>query len=211
VLIGNICVIQREPFNDSSTVRTWGSSSAAIRGKVTSRCSVAIRTTPCAGNGLLASSQTRFGSAGRREDGLMSFARITFFAVFFAGMASSCKQSSQATELAQVAAPAPHPATTQGTTAAPGQTAPEPPATQPAQPPEGMVYVPGGTFDMGPPQSVTLGKAPERVQVAPFFLDRNEVTVAAYLDCVRSKRCTASEHQAGCNATAKKSRSCSIQ
>jgi formylglycine-generating enzyme required for sulfatase activity len=134
----------------------------------------------------------------------MSFARITLFAVFFAGMASSCKQSSQATEFAPVAAPAPRPDTAQGTSDAPGQTAPEPPAPQPAQPPEGMVYVPGGTFDMGPPQSVTLGRAPERVQVAPFFLDRNEVTVAEYLDCVRSKRCTASEHQAGCNATARK-------
>jgi formylglycine-generating enzyme required for sulfatase activity len=69
-----------------------------------------------------------------------------------------------------------------------------------------MVYVPGGTFDMGPPQSVTMGKAPHRTQVAPFFLDRTEVTVAAYLACVRARGCAASEHQPGCNATAKKPR-----
>jgi formylglycine-generating enzyme required for sulfatase activity len=69
-----------------------------------------------------------------------------------------------------------------------------------------MVYVPGGTFDMGPPQSVTLGKAPQRTQVSPFFFNRTEVTVEAYLACVRAKGCTASKRGEGCNATAKKPR-----
>jgi formylglycine-generating enzyme required for sulfatase activity len=80
------------------------------------------------------------------------------------------------------------------------------PAPPPPPPPEGMVYVPGGTFDMGPPQSVTLGKAPQRVTVAAYFLDRTEVTVEAYLACVKAKGCAPSEHQSGCNATAKKPR-----
>jgi formylglycine-generating enzyme required for sulfatase activity len=63
-----------------------------------------------------------------------------------------------------------------------------------------------GTFDMGPPQSVTLGKAPQRTQVSPFFFDRTEVTVEAYLACVRAKGCTASKPGEACNATAKKPR-----
>ena len=67
-----------------------------------------------------------------------------------------------------------------------------------------MVYIPGGTFDMGPPREVTVGKAPERTQVAPFFLDRTEVTVGAYLSCVQSQNCTATQQAAGCNASAKK-------
>jgi formylglycine-generating enzyme required for sulfatase activity len=66
-----------------------------------------------------------------------------------------------------------------------------------------MVYVPGGSFDMGPPRSVTMGKAPERVHVAQFFLDRTEVTVAAYLACVQANVCTLGKHQPGCNATPK--------
>lgn len=69
-----------------------------------------------------------------------------------------------------------------------------------------MVYIPGGSFDMGPPHEVTMGKAPQRMQVAPFFLDRTEVTVAAYLACVQSKSCSVSQHRAGCNATAQKPR-----
>jgi formylglycine-generating enzyme len=132
-----------------------------------------------------------------------SIARIILFAAFLAGMVSGCKQSSQAIQLP---APSPQPSTTKEATAAPGETANEPPGPQPPQSPEGMVYVPGGTFDMGPPQSVTMGKAPQRVQVSPFFLDRTEVTVAAYLACVRAKGCTASKPGEGCNATAKKPR-----
>jgi formylglycine-generating enzyme required for sulfatase activity len=142
----------------------------------------------------------------------MSIAHVALFAAFVAGMVSGCKQSSQATQLDQPTTtkepgePAIQPATTQDPTATSGQTAIEPPATQPAQPPDGMVYVPGGTFDMGPPQSVTMGKGPERNQVSPFFLDRTEVTVAAYLACVRAKGCTASKPEEECNATAKKPR-----
>lgn len=138
--------------------------------------------------------------------GSMSIARTSLFATFVAGMVFSCKQNGPSTQSAPPPVAASQPTTTKESTGVPGQAAPTPPATRPPQPPEGMVYVPGGTFDMGPPQSVTEGKAPQRVQVSPFFLDRTEVTVAAYLDCVRAKGCTASRPGEGCNATAKKPR-----
>jgi sulfatase modifying factor 1 len=148
----------------------------------------------------------------------MSIARITVFAAFVAGTVSGCKQSSQATQLAPPAVPepqssaveapaaaAPQSATSKDAIGAPGQAASVPSAIQPARPPDGMVYVPGGTFDKGPPESVT-GKAPQATQVAPFFLDRTEVTVEAYLACVRAKGCTASKPEEECNATAKEPR-----
>jgi sulfatase modifying factor 1 len=141
----------------------------------------------------------------------MSIARITLFAAFCAEMVSACKQGPEAAQVASPPAPAPQIAPTEAppnkaATATPARTAIEPPATQPAQPPEGMVYVPGGPFDMGPPRSVTMGKAPERTQVAPFFLDRTEVTVGAYLACVKGGGCKAPERQPGCNATVKNPR-----
>lgn len=134
----------------------------------------------------------------------MSTARIVVFAAFLTGMLSGCNQSREATPLAPVRAPATQPAATADTTPPPSHTAIKRPETHPPQPPEGMVYVAGGSFDMGPPRSVTLGKAPERRQVTQFFLDRTEVTVASYLACVQSGGCTLSEHHPGCNATAKK-------
>jgi formylglycine-generating enzyme required for sulfatase activity len=119
----------------------------------------------------------------------MSNGRTILFCALCAELIIGCRQRSEAAPVAQVPAPAPPSALT-------GSGKPSPP--------EGMVYVPGGSFDMGPPREVTLGKAPQRVQVAPFFIDRTEVTVAAYLACVRDKACTTSPPRAGCNATAKK-------
>jgi len=138
--------------------------------------------------------------------------RITLLAALCAETMSGCKQRGEAAPAAPLPAPEPLPATTKELTkaqaAAPGAPTLEPitaapAATAPANVPEGMVYVPGGSFDMGPPREVTMGKPTQRMQVAPFFLDRTEVTVAAYLACVQSKGCTVSKHQAGCNATAK--------
>ncbi|HVZ31011.1 MAG TPA: SUMF1/EgtB/PvdO family nonheme iron enzyme [Polyangiaceae bacterium] len=129
----------------------------------------------------------------------MYIARLTLLVACLGSVVSGCKQSREATELAPGS----------GSKALPTKAAEPPaqaraPAPQPPSPPEGMVYVPGGSFDMGPPRAVTLGKAPEHMQVAPFFLDRTEVTVAAYLTCARGGGCAAPIHQAGCNATAKK-------
>ncbi|MBC7173057.1 MAG: formylglycine-generating enzyme family protein, partial [Polyangiaceae bacterium] len=52
--------------------------------------------------------------------------------------------------------------------------------------PEGMVYVPGGTFMMGAtPEKIVLpheGPA-HRVTLSPYCIDRTEVTAAAYSRC----------------------------
>jgi formylglycine-generating enzyme required for sulfatase activity len=77
-------------------------------------------------------------------------------------------------------------------------------AAQRRQAPDGMVYVPGGTFDMGLPKEITQGEGPKRTSVEAFFVDRTEVTVAAYRACVDAGQCTLPPHQPGCNATAKK-------
>jgi formylglycine-generating enzyme required for sulfatase activity len=86
------------------------------------------------------------------------------------------------------------PPATQKTAASPAQAAPTDDAKvvpklrtaePPPPPPEGMVYVPSGT--------VHIGRIEERVakavQVLPFFIDRTEVTVEAYLKCVKARDC----------------------
>lgn len=59
------------------------------------------------------------------------------------------------------------------------------------EPPEGMVLVPGGTFTMGldHPRAIPDEKTEHEVTVAPFFLDRTEVTNAAYTECVEAGVC----------------------
>jgi formylglycine-generating enzyme required for sulfatase activity len=78
------------------------------------------------------------------------------------------------------------------------QTALPPPAA-----PEGMVYVPGGTVHVGTGQE----RVTTAVQVSPFFIERTEVTVEAYLKCVKAGNCEPPYPQPGCNGTAKKPRS----
>jgi formylglycine-generating enzyme required for sulfatase activity len=62
-----------------------------------------------------------------------------------------------------------------------------------ASTPEGMIAIPAGVFLMGSPG--TRGSPEERpmheVAVAAFYLDRTEVTVGAYLACLRAGKCTA--------------------
>jgi formylglycine-generating enzyme required for sulfatase activity len=69
--------------------------------------------------------------------------------------------------------------------------------------PEGMILVPGGMFEMGMPKSITHGVGPKRTQVAAFFIDRTEVTVAAYRACVDAVNCS-TVGGSNCNATAKR-------
>jgi formylglycine-generating enzyme required for sulfatase activity len=52
--------------------------------------------------------------------------------------------------------------------------------------PRGTVFVPGGSFNMGPP-----GEAGTFAQVADLCVDKTEVTVAAYRACVKADRCDA--------------------
>lgn len=47
-------------------------------------------------------------------------------------------------------------------------------------PPDGMVYVPGGTFEMGRSGDDEYESPPHSVTVSPFFLDRTEVTNEEY-------------------------------
>ncbi len=50
--------------------------------------------------------------------------------------------------------------------------------------PEGMVYIPGGEFQMGASNGNANESPPHRVQVNPFFIDTTEVTNLEYLDFV---------------------------
>jgi formylglycine-generating enzyme required for sulfatase activity len=147
----------------------------------------------------------------------MSIVHITWLATFAVVMVSGCKPSTRATPTpapAAVQPPAP-----QEAAASPAQATPTAPkavptedakvvpklrtAEPPPPPPEGMVYVPSGT--------VHIGRIEERVakavQVSPFFIDRTEVTVEAYLKCVKAQNCELPYPQPGCNGTAKKPRS----
>jgi serine/threonine-protein kinase len=59
----------------------------------------------------------------------------------------------------------------------------------PAQ--DGMLKLPGGRFVVGSsnPRAPSNERPPRSVAVAPFWIDRTEVTVGAYRDCVKGKAC----------------------
>jgi formylglycine-generating enzyme required for sulfatase activity len=65
-----------------------------------------------------------------------------------------------------------------------------------------MVHIPGGTFDMGSNEGGDDEKPVHAVRLAPFSIDRTEVTVAAYAVCVGAGRCTTADHgrKDACNA-----------
>ncbi len=52
--------------------------------------------------------------------------------------------------------------------------------------PEGMVFIPGGTFRMGRDDGDEYERPAHEVTVAPFFLDRTEVTNAQYYQFIRA-------------------------
>lgn len=76
----------------------------------------------------------------------------------------------------------------------------------PLQAPDGMILIPGGSFEMGMPPELTGGNPRVHTTVKPFFLDRLEVTTEAYLTCVEVGRCEPTAKKSGCNATARKPR-----
>lgn len=53
-------------------------------------------------------------------------------------------------------------------------------------PPKGMVFVPGGEFQMGSDTADVLSRPAHRASVGAFFMDVNEVTNAAYLEFVKA-------------------------
>jgi hypothetical protein len=55
--------------------------------------------------------------------------------------------------------------------------------------PAGMVEIPGGTFTMGDARGQRPEQPPHSRVVAPFCLDRTEVTVADYARCVEAGHC----------------------
>jgi formylglycine-generating enzyme required for sulfatase activity len=135
----------------------------------------------------------------------MASVHIAWCATFVVVMVSGCKPSTRATP---TPAPAVQSPAAQNAAAPPAQDAPTDDAKvapkprtaePPPPPPEGMVYVPGGTVHIGEPQN-------EDVKVSPFFIDRTEVTVEAYLKCVKARGCDPPYPQPGCNGTAKKPR-----
>jgi sulfatase modifying factor 1 len=82
------------------------------------------------------------------------------------------------------------------------QTVPaRPPSPQPTRPPSGgcpagMVRVPAGTFRMGSVEGTgnATKPRPHAVALATYCIDRTEVMVKAYADCVKAGGCTASPH-----------------
>jgi len=93
-------------------------------------------------------------------------------------------------------------AATPGGGRSPGTPAPR--TLDPADAPDGMVAVPGGRFRMGCDDALdgpcAEAERPSRlVDVGPFFLDRTEVTVAAYRRCVAAEACTPAVAGDECN------------
>ncbi len=54
---------------------------------------------------------------------------------------------------------------------------------------EGMVALPGGMFPMGSDDGEPDERPAHNVQVTPFFLDKTEVTLEAYMACVKGANC----------------------
>lgn len=74
----------------------------------------------------------------------------------------------------------------------------------PTDAPEGRLIIPGGRFRMGCEDALdgacAAAERPSRlVEVAAFFLDRTEVTVAAYRRCVEADACTPAVAGDECN------------
>jgi len=55
--------------------------------------------------------------------------------------------------------------------------------------PQGMACVPGGTFTIGSNDGREDERPPTEVTIAPFFLDRHEVTNAEYRACMEAGAC----------------------
>jgi formylglycine-generating enzyme required for sulfatase activity len=75
----------------------------------------------------------------------------------------------------------------------------EPKASQAALDALAPVAVAGGAFKPAPRTPASTQPAPARVTVAPFDVDRTEVTVAAYAACVAAGKCSEPQGGGDCN------------
>jgi formylglycine-generating enzyme required for sulfatase activity/serine/threonine protein kinase len=64
-----------------------------------------------------------------------------------------------------------------------------PSASAPPSCPDGMVSIPGGSFFMGSDDDLPIEKPAHQVTLAPYCIDRYEVTVEAYKACSDAGRC----------------------
>jgi len=76
--------------------------------------------------------------------------------------------------------PAPQQSPIQPTTGLLGATPQASPSLKQTAAPDGMVFVPGGSFKMGRDEGDVLERPAHIVEVKPFFIDRNEVTNEEY-------------------------------
>jgi formylglycine-generating enzyme required for sulfatase activity len=83
------------------------------------------------------------------------------------------------------------PATTAASSSAPPPTAPSPSATAtaPRDCAAGMIAIAGGSFFMGSDEGLPMEKPSHRVELAPFCIDKYEVTTEAYKACSDAGRC----------------------
>lgn len=111
--------------------------------------------------------------------GAQAFRRISIWT--YAGIAVAILGCVIAFLIVNMPKPAPEPAQPTPEPVPSVNTAPPSPPSLPS-PPDGMVYIPGGTFQMG--YDITAGDLqsgpPHQVTVEPFFIDKYEVTTEAY-------------------------------
>ena len=65
---------------------------------------------------------------------------------------------------------------------------------------DGMVQVAAGAFDMGSDLGADDEKPVHRVEISAFWIDKTEVTAAAYAACVESGACSQPPAAPGCNS-----------
>jgi formylglycine-generating enzyme required for sulfatase activity len=71
------------------------------------------------------------------------------------------------------------------------------PSSIPAAAPNGMVFVPGGTFRMGRDKGDDLERPAHKVEVKPFFIDQNEVTNEEYQQFISATKRRPPSHWVG--------------
>lgn len=65
---------------------------------------------------------------------------------------------------------------------------------------DGMVQIPAGAFDMGSDLGADDEKPVHRVELSAFWLDKTEVSVAAFAACVEAGACAEPPAATGCNS-----------